>query len=441
MNTVKVLLIEDDNALKDAIEVTLLAASYEVSAYTNAEEALSAFKREHFDAVITDVHMAGMNGHDLLINIRQIDQQVPVLLMTAYGNVVYAVKAMRSGATDYLEKPFAPEVLVSFLERHVTQSALESGPIIEDPESVKLFRMARRVAETQASVMLMGPSGSGKEVVARYIHDHSTRKNHPYVAINCAAIPENMLEATLFGYEKGAFTGAHQACPGKFEQAQKGTLLLDEVSEMPLNLQAKLLRVLQEREVERIGSKQVIQLDVRVIATTNRDLKSYVDEGEFREDLYYRLNVFPIKTLALTERKQDIIPLATALLDKHVHRSDMPHKVLSEQARQALVNYSWPGNVRELDNVIQRAMVLSHDHEITESDLQIETVKCSKAQENDSLLQDDLRGKLKNQEFDLIARSLSRYQGKRTDVAEELGISPRTLRYKLAKMRELGYEV
>nr|4QHS_A Chain A, Flagellar regulatory protein C [Vibrio cholerae O395]4QHS_B Chain B, Flagellar regulatory protein C [Vibrio cholerae O395]4QHS_C Chain C, Flagellar regulatory protein C [Vibrio cholerae O395]4QHS_D Chain D, Flagellar regulatory protein C [Vibrio cholerae O395]4QHS_E Chain E, Flagellar regulatory protein C [Vibrio cholerae O395]4QHS_F Chain F, Flagellar regulatory protein C [Vibrio cholerae O395]4QHS_G Chain G, Flagellar regulatory protein C [Vibrio cholerae O395]4QHT_A Chain A, F len=249
-----------------------------------------------------------------------------------------------------------------------------SHMVVADTKSLKLLALADKVAKTDANVMILGPSGSGKEVMSRYIHNASPRKEGPFIAINCAAIPDNMLEATLFGYEKGAFTGAVQACPGKFEQAQGGTILLDEISEMDLNLQAKLLRVLQEREVERLGSRKSIKLDVRVLATSNRDLKQYVQAGHFREDLYYRLNVFPLTWPALCERKDDIEPLANHLIERHCKKLGLPVPSIAPNAITKLLNYPWPGNVRELDNVVQRALILSENGHIQSEHILLEGV-------------------------------------------------------------------
>tara|TARA_B110000211_G_scaffold216108_1_gene258878 strand:- start:1078 stop:2202 length:1125 start_codon:yes stop_codon:yes gene_type:complete len=369
-----------------------------------------------------------------------------------------------------MAKPFAPEVLLNMVSRYLPEKPKDTdGPIVADPTSIQLLELASKVARSDASVMVLGPSGSGKEVLARYIHDKSSRCNEPFVAINCAAIPENMLEATLFGYEKGAFTGAIQACPGKFEQAQGGTILLDEITEMDLGLQAKLLRVLQEREVERLGGRKTIQLNVRVLATSNRDLKEAVADNQFREDLYYRLNVFPLMWRPLCERPGDIIVLAKHLIERHIAKSKEPMAYLDSVAEQKLLAHAWPGNVRELDNVIQRALILRSGDTINEHAIFIENLAPSNfvipqpekselvekkslstayydQQSADVIPQQDLptpdtgsyKDELKDKEHRIILETLARCQGKRKDVAETLGISPRTLRYKLAQMRDLG---
>jgi two-component system response regulator FlrC len=297
--------------------------------------------------------------------------------------------------------------------------------------------MASKVADSDVSVLVSGESGTGKEVLARYIHQESSRRASPFVAINCAAIPENMLEATLFGHEKGAFTGAYEARAGKFEQANGGTLLLDEISEMDLALQAKILRVLQEKEVERLGGKKLIPLDVRIIATTNRDLAREVEDGRFREDLYYRLNVFPLHLLPLRERRDDILPITEHLLKRyakfHVHFND--------QAMLKLLEYEWPGNVRELENVLQRALIMSEQNQLTNEDVHFQTPSASAPVQNASKKAQKLEDKVKHRETDLIIDALKANQGSRKQAAQQLGISPRTLRYKLARMRDAGISI
>lgn len=445
MSQTTILIVEDDAGLREALVDTLLLGGYRVLAADSAEDALITLANQAVDLVVSDIQMGGMNGLMLLKNIKSKYSQLPVLLMTAYATIDDAVQAMRDGATDYLSKPFSPEVLLNLVGRYAPAQKVESRtPIVADVASLKLLKLAEKVARSDASVMVLGPSGSGKEVLSRYIHDKSPRAESPFVAINCAAIPENMLEATLFGYEKGAFTGAVQACPGKFEQAQGGTILLDEITEMDLALQAKLLRVLQEREVERLGGRKTVKLDVRVVATSNRDLKQAVEAGEFREDLYYRLNVFPLTWLPLGQRPGDIVPLAEHLLQRHAPAgSRCPN--LSAAARNKLTQYAWPGNVRELENVVQRALILAEDDVIDSDDLMIESNESIiLAPEQDVIAEADtsrLGSELRQQEHQIILDTLQLCNGKRKDVAEKLGISPRTLRYKLARMREDGIQV
>jgi two-component system, response regulator FlrC len=323
----------------------------------------------------------------------------------------------------------------------------EAEPIAFASSSRALLQLARRVAANDCTVLLVGESGTGKEVLARYIHRNSLRSAHPFVAVNCAAIPENMLEAMLFGYERGAFTGAHTSHAGKFEQAQRGTLLLDEVTEMPLGLQAKLLRVLQEREVERLGSRTPLALDVRMLATTNRRLREEVAAGRFREDLYYRLNVFPLAIAPLRARRDDVLPLAMQLLNGRC-RPGAPIPALSAEAAHLLLTYAWPGNVRELDNLLQRALILLNGPVIRPEHIQFELANETHLHTAPPVAAPlaappaaSLASSLDQRERDLILDALRAGNGSRREAAESLGISARTLRYKLARLREAGVEV
>lgn len=463
--TVRILLVEDDRALREALEDSLAVAGYSCVAVADAEQALRELSQRVFSLMLSDINMPGMDGQDLLREVNTRVPGMPVVLMTAYGDVQGAVQAMRNGAVDYVLKPFTPKALQRVIERYAVGLLVdEEQPIAEDLSSQQLLALARRVAQSDSTVLLTGESGTGKEVLARYLHQQSPRRDKPFVAINCAAIPENMLEATLFGHEKGAFTGAVTARAGKFEQANGGTLLLDEISELPLALQAKLLRVLQEREVERVGGRQLIALDVRVIATSNRDLPDSVAAGQFREDLFYRIAVFPLAWLPLRERVADIVPLATRLLAVHAGKQGRKGVRLSDCAQQALLGYAWPGNVRELDNVVQRALILQTGELISADDLGLHGFAClsgstaavtAPVDAKDlavtapplSFLDDDeavptptaeLDEDVRRHEFRLIAQALQAEQGRRERTAQRLGISARTLRYKLAQMRELA---
>jgi len=450
---IKVLLVEDDRVLRQALGDTLEIGGFAFEAVGSAEEALEAVAGEAYSLVVSDVNMPGMDGHQLLAQLRRHHPQLPVLLMTAHAAVERAVEAMRQGAADYLVKPFEPKALLSLVERHAAGRLAvteHEGPVACEAASRQLLELAARVARSDSTVLISGESGTGKEVLARYIHQQSPRAAQPFVAINCAAIPDNMLEATLFGHEKGAFTGAIAAQAGKFEQAEGGTLLLDEISEMPLGLQAKLLRVLQEREVERVGGRKPIALDIRVLATSNRDMAGEVAAGRFREDLYYRLSVFPLAWRPLRERAGDILPLAERLLARHVAKMKHAPVRLSAEARTCLQGYAWPGNVRELDNALQRALILQQGGVIEAADFclagaiplsaaVVATVSPPSADVgvDSGGLGDDMR----RHEFQMIIDTLRAERGRRKEAAEKLGISPRTLRYKLAQMRDAGFDV
>jgi two-component system response regulator FlrC len=366
------------------------------------------------------------------------------VLITAYGTIERAVAAMRDGAADYLVKPFDADALIELVGRIGRATGTEAepdAPVAVDPRAVETLSLARRIARTDVTVLITGESGTGKEVYARYLHVRSARRAAPFVAINCAAIPESMLEAVLFGHEKGSFTGASAAHAGKFEQAQGGTLLLDEISEMGLPLQAKLLRVLQEREVERIGGARTIKLDVRVIATSNRQLAAEVAAGRFREDLYYRLNVMPLRLAPLRDRPRDVLPLAERALAR-LAAPGQPPLALSRAAAERLASHGWPGNVRELDNVLQRAVVLAGGSTLAAEDIVFESESPAPAAaavpaSSDAALEDGLR----DRERDLIVAALAATGGSRKRAAERLGISARTLRYKLAQLRASGIAI
>ena len=439
-----VLVVEDDANLRHAVCDTLELAGYNVTSTDQGQTALDKLANEPIGLLLSDMQMRPMDGHTLLRKAKAMIPELPVLLMTAYGTVQGAVEAMHDGASDYLIKPFEADDLLDREQRYIRTTVISDGVIAVDKSAHDLLTLSRRVADTDATVLISGESGTGKEVLARFLHQNSTRKDGPFIAINCAAIPENMLEATLFGYEKGAFTGAVQAYAGKFEQAQHGSILLDEISEMDLGLQAKLLRVIQEREVERIGGRKTLSLDVRVLATTNRLLREEVNLGRFREDLFYRLNVFPLHLMPLRERLDDILPLATHLLRRYCGRAERVMPEFSPCAQDSLLNHPWQGNVRELDNVLQRALILQPGNTITAKDLAFESLS---AMTNDSQnfgaedvienLGDDLRSHEQRHILDALAKN----NCSRRLTAKELGISERTLRYKLSRFREEGIAI
>jgi len=438
---IDVLVVEDDADLREAICATLQLNQISFHEVENGRAAEQFLASHSASLVLSDVQMSPGNGYELLSSIRKNQIDVPVILMTAYGSIPQAVDAIQAGAADYLVKPFEVTNLVNTVRKQIRNPVLTDESLVAvDAASQETVILAKRVAQTDATVLLNGESGVGKEVYSRFIHQQSVRSEGAFVAINCAAIPENMLEAVLFGYEKGAFTGAHKATMGKFEQAQGGTLLLDEITEMNLGLQAKILRVLQEREVERLGGTAIIELDVRIIATTNRDLRQEVREKRFREDLFYRLNVFPITIPALRERSDDIVPVARKILAQY-SRAAGDSIQLSDAACAVLQQHNWPGNVRELDNVIQRALILKQGKEIQPQDIMLETsieqVPLEPLLEDNGMLHSDLR----DRETEVILETLRSFKGSRKKTAEKLGVSPRTLRYKLAKLRETGAPV
>jgi two-component system, response regulator FlrC len=437
-----ILLVEDDSTLREALAETLRLAGYAVVTAADGRAALEALQQASFSAVVTDYQMRPMDGFALLTAIREMHPHLPVLLITAHGSIEHAVRCMLEGASDYLVKPFAAPALIERLRQLIPATTGSAHDlVIADPASVELVTLAGRVAPSDTTVLISGESGTGKEVLARLLHRLSPRADGPFVALNCAAIPENMLEALLFGHEKGAFTGAHEARPGKFEQAQGGTLLLDEITEMDIGLQAKLLRVLQEKEVERIGGRAPIRLNVRVIATTNRDLREQVAAGRFREDLYYRLSVFPLTTPPLRDRPADIVPLARYFLQKAAS-GNRPAPMLADDALLALGSHRWPGNVRELQNTLQRAVILCSGNVIRARDLRFEPSAPAAApaalpiSSTEPLLQENLHAV----EGHLIVDALSK-AGSRQKAAELLGVSPRTLRYKIARLRSAGIPI
>ena len=475
MKLMPVLIAEDDDDLREALSATLQLSGYTVIEAIDGESALAALAREPVGLLISDVQMKPMDGHALLARARSEYPDVPVILMTAYGMIDKAVSAMRAGAVNYLTKPFEPGRLLEEVACNMRPApaaasgrlrrAGTDGVVARDPSTRAVLELARRVSATDATVLITGESGTGKEVFARFIHRHSRRAAAPFVAINCAAIPENLLEATLFGYEKGAFTGASQATAGKFEQAQGGTLLLDEVSEMPLPLQAKLLRVLQEREVERVGGRRPVLLDIRVLATSNRDMAAEVRSGRFREDLYYRLNVFPIELPPLRERPLDILPLAQEVIARFAAGREIG---LSPAAERSLTTHRWAGNIRELENVLQRALILAHGTVVEPGDLHLPAAApaAGVAVGRQELPLPSPSGSLplpaavvdaagqggsgaavastetldiKSLERRHILEALALAGGSRRKAASRLQMSERTLRYKLAQYRAAGW--
>jgi two-component system response regulator FlrC len=460
MNPFQILLVEDDADLREAISVTLRLGGVDHVAFECAEDALPAIDPEVEQMLVTDFRLPGMNGLQLLAQARDKHPQLPVVVMTAYADTQLAVQALKGGARDFLIKPFMPQQLLEVIARHhpsppAAKTGVEGEIIASDPAILAVKNRCERVAGTGATVLLTGESGVGKDVFAKQIHQLSGRNTKPYVAINCAAIPDNLLESTLFGYEKGAFTGATKAQPGKFEQANGGTLFLDEIGEMPLELQAKLLRVLQDQVVERLGSMRSVNCDVRIVAATNQDLQQRVKDGKFREDLYFRLAVFPIRIPPLRERQQDILPLAEHFLVRYGRTMGRQGLKLSPQSNHALQSYPWPGNVRELENAMQRALLLSDGDLIEPNDIELHgsepapTYSGPSAQlaANGTPLaysSDNESTTSGAQDMDSIEREhilkvLKQVGGNRKDAVNILGLSERALRYKLKAYKEAGF--
>ncbi len=445
----RILVVEDEEKLRRVIELQLAASGFDVDKAATAEEALKIVDRA--DLVLTDFRLPNMDGLQLLGLIRRQNAQVPVVIMTAYGSIETAVEAMKSGATDFLLKPFSLDHLMQVVGKALEMRALrdenrklkeelgrryEYDNIIGRSEAMQeIFATIERVAPTRATVLLAGESGVGKDLIARAIHFHSPRRDRPLVKINCSAIPENLMESELFGYEKGAFTGAATAKPGKFEQADTGTVMLDEIGDVPPAIQVKLLRILQEREFERLGSNVTRHIDVRVIAATNQDLRAALEQGTFREDLYYRLNVVPMNIPPLRERKQDIAFLANHFLRKLAPDSGRPVESISDDAMEKLVGYHWPGNVRELENVIERALILCRGSQLEPDDIKLEMAPRARAAGDTNQHHFLPEGMTLDQyEQELIREALRRADGNKSQAARLLGLTRNALRYRLTQM-------
>ena len=443
-----ILLIDDDDSLRRVMEFSLTEAGHTVQAAASGEDGLRLFEKGAFDAVITDITMPGMSGMEVLAKVRQRVPTIPVIVITAYGTIESAVEAMKQGAFDYITKPFNRDELRLTLEKAIKMRRLEKEnvelraevtdrycfeSIIGSSEKMKeVLDLAGRVAASDASLLITGESGTGKELLAKGVHFNSQRANGPFIAVNCAAIPEALIESELFGHVKGSFTGAVRDKEGKFELADGGTLFLDEVGDLRIDLQSKILRALQEREVDRVGGNKPVTVDVRVIAATNRDIERAVKEGAFREDLYYRLNVITLFIPPLRERKEDIPLLAGHFLKKFNTDADVH---MDASALSALTAYGWPGNVRELENVIERASVLKRGSLITREELP-DNLKKEKMGVEDLILNIPEQGiSLEELEKKLIMKALDKHKGNQTRAAEFLGITRPTLIYRMEKFR------
>ena len=475
-----ILVVDDEVEMRIAMSTALKKCGYPVELSHNAIDALNKFKKNEYSLVITDMTMPKRSGLELLKDIKTLVPDIPVILITAYGTIDTAISAMKYGAFDYVQKPFDFDTFIFLIERALTYHKEQDKPpvkvgdgkkgpktpsdgqktkncyreIITDDSGMKrLLDIAASIAPSMATVLIQSESGTGKELLSRYIHNQSDRHERNFVAINCAALPENLLESELFGHKKGAFTGAINEHRGKFEQANGGTILLDEISEMPLSLQAKLLRVLQEYTIDRVGGTETIPVDVRVVATTNRNLLECIEKGTFREDLYFRLNVIPLELPPLRERKGDIRLLADYFVNKYVELGSRTLPKIDESVFRLLENYNWRGNVRELENVIERSVLLCDGKIITAADLLMNPASVALKSEDqkpqtaenqltgaakDGTLELEVGVSLYEAEKRLIYKTLAKTNGNRTKAAEILGISIRTLRNKLNEYKGSG---
>jgi two-component system response regulator AtoC len=442
----RILVVEDEEKLRRVLELQLVSAGFEVDKAATAEEGIKVADRA--DLILSDLRLPRMDGLEFLAQIRRQNTHVPVIMMTAYGSVETAVDSMKAGATDFLLKPFSLDHLMQVVNKALEVCALrdenrqlkaelgrryEYDNIIGRSEAMQeIFATIDRVGPSRATVLLAGESGVGKDLIARAIHFHSPRRDRPLVKINCSAIPENLMESELFGYEKGAFTGAAGTKPGKFEQADTGTVFLDEIGDVPPAIQVKLLRILQEREFERLGSNVTRHIDVRVIAATNQDLRAALEQGTFREDLYYRLNVVPINIPPLRERREDIRFLANHFIRKLAPDAGREVESITDAGMEKLLNYHWPGNVRELENVIERGLILCNGKQLDVEDIKLETAPRPRPQNDQHFLPEGLT--LDQYEQEIIREALKRADGNKSQAARMLGLTRNALRYRLTQM-------
>ncbi len=455
MNAFTILIIDDESAQRESIAGFLRKHSYTVLTAASGVAGVDTARNQHVDLVLTDFRMPDIDGAEVLRRLRELSPDIPVVVITAFGSVERAVDIMKAGAFDYIQKPVDLEELLLTIERARERSLLISenrilreqlegrasfnAMISQSGEMEEVLNTAARVAESKASVLLRGESGTGKEVIARAIHEASDRRDKPFVVVNCAALPETLFESELFGHEKGAFTGAERQRIGKFEQADGGTLFIDEVGDIPLLIQVKLLRALQFGQIERLGGDRTLSLDVRIVAATNRDLEAMIRDGQFREDLYYRLNVVTITIPPLRKRKADIGPLVQDFIRRFAELNGKAVQSISREAMDALTRYDFPGNVRELENIIQRAVVLSRGDALTTHDLPPNVQHAHPAQSRLALGEigvGDLNDAVATLEQAMIEKALEESGGNQVKAAALLNISERTLRYKLTRSRE-----
>jgi two-component system, NtrC family, response regulator AtoC len=447
----KILLVDDEINMRLVLTAMLKKEGYEVASASDGQEALQILKSGKIAAVVTDLKMPNIDGMELLNHINQQHPAIPVIMITAHGTVATAVEALKKGALDYITKPFELDELKNVISKAIKTRTLKENELFLPPEEIErsgiigtsrrtleIFEAIKRVAPTTTTIMITGETGTGKELVADAIHYNSPRKNNPLIKINCAAIAETLMESELFGYEKGAYTGAVITKPGKFELAHKGTLFLDEVSEIPRDMQVKLLRVIQEQEFERVGGLRTIKVDVRIIAATNQNLLQQVQAGNFREDLYYRLNVFPIDVPPLRERKEDILPLVDYFVDKFNKKLDLAITVDSK-VKEMLLRYEWPGNIRELENLIERMMLLAQNNIITLQEIPgefktaVDNAIITQTDDSKKPFKDFMRNHMENVERQMIIKCLEESEWNVTKAAKELGLSRKGLQLKMIK--------
>jgi DNA-binding NtrC family response regulator len=448
----KILIVDDELNMRLVLAAMLKREGYEVASAADGFEALQILKAGPVAAVVTDLKMPRIDGMELLNRVSREYPDIPVIIITAHGTVATAVEALKKGALDYITKPFEIEEMKNVVSKAVKTRNLKANELLATPDDIErtgiigsskpileIFDAIQRVAPTTTTILINGETGTGKELVADAIHRNSPRKNNPLIKINCAAIAETLMESELFGYEKGAFTGAAISKPGKFELAHKGTLFLDEVGEIPRDMQVKLLRVLQEQEFERVGGLKTIKVDVRFIAATNQNLMQGVGEGSFREDLYYRLNVFPINVPPLRERADDILPLVDFFVEKFNKKLDMAIAGVDDAVKEMLLRYRWPGNIRELENLLERMMLLAKTSMITldevppEFKATLEQDTVSGADGDKKPFKDFMRTHMENIEKQMIVRSLEEFEGNVTKAAKQLGLSRKGLQLKMIK--------
>lgn len=447
-----ILIVEDETKMQRLLQLSLSEEGYTTQSASDAEAGLKLLRQAKFDLVITDLKLPGMDGLEFLQSVKRTDAQIPVVLMTAFGTVETAVQAMKAGASDYVLKPFSLEEVKLVIKKELDVRRLQeenrdlrealgkryefTNIVARSAKMQEVLAVVDRVAPTNSTVLLGGESGAGKDLIARAIHQHSRRSSGPFVKINCAAIPENLLESELFGYEKGAFTGAVTSKPGKFELADKGSIFLDEIGDVPPAIQVKLLRVLQEREFERLGGTKTLRVDVRLIAATNRDLRLALEQGAFREDLYYRLNVVPINIPPLREHKEDIPDLVRVFLERFSREAGKEIGGVTPAAMKRIMEFHWPGNVRELENIIERAVALSAANMIDLEDIRLDLSPARpRAAETESGAPFPPPGmSLEQYEDEIIRESLRRANGNKSQAARLLGLSRNALRYRLSKI-------